>query len=79
MSARSFTLDKKKQGNIEVIQSENGYTSVLLHGHKVACLMDKHSYNYECILAKNDEDAFEIAKRYANDEGSMIVSVQEEV
>lgn len=40
MSARSFNLNKKKQGNIEVIQSENGYISVLLHGHKVACKFD---------------------------------------
>jgi hypothetical protein len=34
MSARSFTLDKKRQGNITVLNSV-GSTSVLLHGHEV--------------------------------------------
>lgn len=36
MSARSFTLDKKSQGNIKVIKTEEGRIAILLHGHQVA-------------------------------------------
>ncbi len=36
MSARSFTLDKKRQGNITIVRSENGGIVVQLHGHSVA-------------------------------------------
>ena len=36
MSARSFTLDKKRQGNITIVENKARLSvSVLLHGHEV--------------------------------------------
>jgi hypothetical protein len=41
MSARSFTFEKKRQGNITIDKDMNGVINVLLHGHKV-CSIDSH-------------------------------------